>query len=284
MLIQPTALITGAPSVRPIRPPANATARANGTARASSRPPTVTTAYRVGVGDVLDIRLENMPTRESTLFTVLSPGVVEYPLLSGAVSVDGMTTEEIAALLSREIKVIDHPRATVSVRDFASHAIIINGMVDSPGKKVLRREAVPLYTVLAEALPRPEATSVTIIRGGKNQSLSMANELSMSTLVLAGDIIRVSGDSAAPKKFVYVGGDVASTGEREFRDGMTLTQALLAAGGVARGERASVRVARRNASGFLLTSEYNVRAIEDGQAPDPTLEAGDRIEVKRGVW
>jgi hypothetical protein len=28
----------------------------------------------------------------------------------------------------------------------------------------------------------------------------------------------------------------------------------------------------------------NVRAIEEGNAPDPVLEAGDRIEVKRGVW
>jgi len=37
------------------------------------------------------------------------------------------------------------------------------------------------------------------------------------------------------------------------------------------------------AHGFLVTSEYNVRAIEAGKAPDPVLEAGDRIEVKRGV-
>ncbi len=237
----------------------------------------------MGIGDVLDIRLANMPTRESTLFTVLNPGVVEYPLLSGAISVDGMTAEEIAALLSREIKVIDHPIVTVTVRDYASHAITITGTVDSPGKKALRREAMPLYTVLAEALPRPEANAVTIIRGGKSESLLMANEQSMSTLVRAGDIIRVSGESATSKRFVYVGGDVAGTGEREFREGMTLTQALLAAGGIARSEKASAKIARRNASGFLITNEYNVRAIEEGKAPDPVLEAGDRIEVKRGV-
>ncbi|HVS81178.1 MAG TPA: polysaccharide biosynthesis/export family protein [Pyrinomonadaceae bacterium] len=284
-LIQPTAMITEAPSVRLIGPPVNASARSNGTSRTSSpsRTPAATTLYRVGVGDVLDIRLANMPTRESTLFTVLNPGVVEYPLLSGTLSVDGLTTDEIAALLSREIKVIDHPRATVTVRDYASHAVTITGMVDSPGRMVLRREAMPLYTVLAEALPRPEATAVTIIRGGKNESLSMGNEQSMSTLVMAGDVIKVSGNSAAPKRFVYVGGDVALTGEREFREGMTLTQALLAASGVARSEKVSAKVARRNASGFLVTSEYNVRAIEEGKAPDPVLEAGDRIEVKRGV-
>jgi len=284
-LIQPTAMITEAPSVRLIAPPANAAARPSGTFRASSppRPLPATMLYRVGIGDVLDIRLANMPTRESTLFTVLNPGVVEYPLLSGPVVVDGLTTEEIAALLSREIKVIDHPIATVTVRDYASHAVTITGMVDSPGKKVLRREAMPLYTLIAEALPRPEATAVTIIRGGKNESLSMANEQSMSTLVKAGDIIRVSGEPVASKRFVYVGGDVAATGEREFREGMTLTQALLAAGGVARSDKASAKIARRNASGFLVTNEYNVRAIEDGKAPDPVLEAGDRIEVKRGV-
>jgi protein involved in polysaccharide export with SLBB domain len=278
-------MITEAPSVRLIAPPVNATVRPNNAARASSPPRALpaTMLYRVGIGDVLDIRLANMPTRESTLFTVLNPGVLEYPLLSGAISVDGMTTEEIAALLSREIKVIDNPTATVTVRDYASHLVTITGMVDSPGKKVLRREALPLYTVLAEALPRPEATAVTITRGGRTESLSMANEQSMSTLVNAGDIIRVSGESASSKKFVYVGGDVAASGEREFREGMTLTQALLAAGGVARSEKASAKIAHRNASGFLITNGYDVRAIENGKAPDPVLQAGDRIEVKRGV-
>ena len=284
-LIQPTAMITEAPSVRLIAPPVNAAVRPNTVARGSAptRPVPATMLYRVGIGDVLDIRLANMPTRESTLFTVLNPGVVEYPLLSGPIGVEGLTTEEIAALLSREIKVIDHPVATVTVRDYASHAVTITGMVDSPGKKVLRREAMPLYTVIAEALPRPEATAVTIIRAGKNESLSIANEQSMATLVKAGDIIKVSGESASSKNFVYVGGDVGATGEREFREGMTLTQALLAAGGVARSDKASAKVARRNASGFLVTNEYNVRAIEAGKAPDPVLEAGDRIEVKRGV-
>src|SRR5438067_5871524 len=40
----------------------------------------VTALYRVGVGDVLDIRMVNAVTRDSTLFTVLRGGVVEYPL------------------------------------------------------------------------------------------------------------------------------------------------------------------------------------------------------------
>jgi len=76
---------------------------------------------------------------------------------------------------------------------------------------------------------------------------------------------------------------VAAFEERRSTLTKRIAQALLAAGGIARSEKASAKIARRNASGFLVRNEYNVRAIEEGKAPDPVLEAGDRIEVKRGV-
>ena len=138
-----------------------------------------------------------------------------------------------------------------------------------------------LYVVLAEALPRSEASIATITRAGKKETVSLKNE--QATLVLPGDAIKISGGAATVKQFVYVGGDVASPGEREFRDGMTLTQALLSAGGTSRTGKPVVKVARRNASGFLSSSEFNLRSIEDGKSQDPVLEAGDRIEVTRGM-
>jgi len=249
----------------------------------TSRSPAPTVVYHVGVGDVLDIKLTNLPTRESTLFTVLKNGLLEYPLLSGPVSVAGKTTDEIAKLLSDEIKVLKAARVSVSVRDFASHAVVVTGLVDSPGRKTMRREAMPLFAVLAEALPRPEASLATIVRDGNNQTISLSNDAAMATLVLPGDVINVSGGNRAATRFVYVGGDVTSRGEKEFRDGMTLTQAILSAGGVTRGSKTSVRVARRDAKGFLRSSDYNLQSIEEGKSQDPLLEAGDRIEVTRGM-
>jgi protein involved in polysaccharide export with SLBB domain len=147
----------------------------------------------------------------------------------------------------------------------------------------MRREAIPLFAVLAEALPRPEAAVATIVRDGNSQTIPLNNETSMSTLVLAGDIIRVSVGESAATRFVYVGGDVASRGEKEFRDGMTLTQAILSAGGAVVGKPARVRVARRDAKGFLKSNEYNLELIEAGKSPDPLLEAGDRIELTRSM-
>jgi protein involved in polysaccharide export with SLBB domain len=242
-----------------------------------------TVVYHVGVGDVLDIRLTNLPTRESTLYTVLKSGFLEYPLLSEPLPVAGMTTDEIASLLGKQIKVIKTARVSVTVRDYASHAVVITGLVDSPGRKTMRREAMPLFAVLAEALPRPEATVATIIRDGKNQTVSFNNEPAMATLVLAGDVIKISGGSSAATRFVYVGGDVASRGEKEFREGMTLTQAVLSAGGAMQSSQTRVRVARRDPNGFLRSNEYNLQLIEAGKSQDPLLEAGDRIEVTRGM-
>lgn len=267
-LVQPTSLVTES--------------RASKTARTlpPARPTAATAAYNVGVGDVLDIRLENLPTRESTLFTVLQNGTVEYPLLNSPITVAGLTADEIAYLLSNEIKVIESANVSVSVRDYASHTVVVTGAVDSPGRKVLRREAMPLYAVLAEALIRPEATSAIIVRNGKEATaLPLNNEQAMAALIQAGDVIKINGANTTGKLFLYVGGEVTSPGEKSFRDGMTLTQALLAAGGVSRSGKAVVKIARRGTNGFLSTNEYSLRAIQEGKSPDPTVQAGDRIEV-----
>jgi protein involved in polysaccharide export with SLBB domain len=275
-LVQQTSMARPAPPlVRPLESSADPR-------RLLTRTMAPTAMYAVGIGDVLDVRLANLPTKESTLFTVMRNGVLEYPLLNGPLAVAGLTTDEIARLLSNEIKVINAARVTVSVRDYASHGVVVSGLVDSPGRKTLRREAMPLYAVLAEALPRPEATIATLARGGKEQTISIKNEQAMTTLVLPGDVIKVSGGTSPATRFVYVGGEVASRGEREFRDGMTLTQALLSAG-AARASSTSIKVTRRNTSGFLTSKDYHLRSIEEGKVQDPLLEAGDRIEVTRGL-
>ena len=102
-------------------------------------------------------------------------------------------------------------------------------------------------------------------------------------LVKSGDVIKVYGNAATGKGFVYIGGDVTSPGEKEFRDGLTLTQALISAGGVPRSGKATVKVARRSANGFLTTNVYDVSSIQDGKAQDPLLQAGDRIVATRGL-
>jgi protein involved in polysaccharide export with SLBB domain len=211
---------------------------------------------------------------------VLEGGVLEYPLAGSPIVVAGLTTPEIAALLRQRIKIFDNPTVTVSVRDYASHAVTVSGFVAAPGTKVLRREAVPLYTVLAEALILPEAGRVAITREGHASIVVDLKDANLSgTLVVPGDLIKVSGLPAGPTEFYFVGGEIGSPGQKPYHAGLTLTQAILASGGTSAGAGAKVRVSRQGTDGRLNTEEYNLRKIQTGKTPDPILQNGDRIEV-----
>jgi protein involved in polysaccharide export with SLBB domain len=236
--------------------------------------------YRVGVRDVLDIRLSENSSRESTLFTVLEDGLLEYPLADSPVAVVGLTTAEIDGLLRQRIKIFENPAVEVSVRDYASHTVTITGFVASPGPKVLRREAVPLYVMLAEASVIPEAARATITRQGRApMTIDLRDPNLSSTLVLPGDVIKVSGLPPAPTEFFFVGGEINSPGQKPYHGGLTLTQAILASGGVRMNAGSSVRVSRQGPDGRLIMEEYNLRKIQGGKVPDPVLQKGDRIEV-----
>ena len=244
----------------------------------------LTSVYRIGVGDVLDIRLLNdKDPRQSTLYTVLAGGALDYPLLRDPITVAGMTADELAAQLIAELRhrgIFQHPQLRVSVREYASHAVLVSGLVGDPGTKILRREAIPLYVVVAEAQPKPEAGRAVVISHatGKATTVDLNDAAGLNTLVQAGDVVNLV---ARPPEFFYIGGEIASPGQKEFHSGMTLTQALLASGGVTAQAGPQVKVSRARADGRLVSTEYDLRQIEGGAVPDPVLQAGDRIEVLR---
>lgn len=244
----------------------------------------LTSVYRIGIGDVLDVRLLNAPDPgRSTLYTVLAGGALDYPLLREPVTAAGMTAEELSAQLIAELRhrgVFDRPQVRVSVREYASHAVLVSGLAGDPGTKILRREAIPLYVVVAEAQPKPEAGRAVIISHatGKTRSVDLNDAAAMSTLVQSGDVVNLT---VRPPEFFYVGGEIASPGQKDFHVGLTLTQALMASGGATRLAGDKVKVARAGEDGRLVSIEYNLRQIEGGVVPDPVLQAGDRIEVSR---
>ena len=272
---------TSAPATSaPVKPATTATEPA-----VKAPPPAPESIYRVGAGDVLDIRLLNAQSRESTLFTVMPGGLLEYPLVGEPLQVSGLTTDEIDARLTARIKIYENPQIVVSVRDYVSHSVIVAGLVNEPGTKVLRRDAMPLYVVLAEAQPRPEAGRATILRpGGQSFTVDLADTKATAMLVFPGDVITLAALPPPTPQFLYIGGQVASPGQKDFHAGMTLTQAVLASGGVTRFAGSKVKISRQGANGLLVSTEYNLKQIEAGKVPDPVLQPGDRLEVSRGGW
>lgn len=253
---------------------------AHRTSRAVTDEPNLTRIYRVGAGDVLDVRFKDSDS-QSTLFTVTPAGLLEHPLLADAIPVTGLTVEEISDIVETELKrrQLVSQKVSVGVRDYSSHTILVSGLVREPGTKILRREAIPLYVVVADAQPLPDAASVTVIRSESDQTyeIDLTQPKEMNLLIRPGDVITVQ---AHVTQFVYVGGEVKSPGEIRFRRGLTLTQAIIAAGG-GTSKLKEARIGRENGHGFLNLTRFRLKDIESGKIPDPLVQPGDRITVLR---
>ena len=241
----------------------------------------LTKIYRVGPADVLDIRINDNAASQSTLFTITPAGFLEHPMLGEPLAAAGLTVDEISTAVEGELKrraLVEDPKVVVGVRDYASHTILVSGLVKESGPKILRREAIPLYVVVADAQPLPEAERVTVVRNESNETfeaeLAKANE--MNLLVRPGDVITLL---APVSQFVYLGGEVKLPGEKIYRRGLTLTQAINAAGGATTNGK-EARIGRDDGKGFLVVTRFKLKEIESGKIQDPVIKPGDRITIR----
>ena len=243
----------------------------------------LTRVYRVGPNDVLDVRFSDAAAAaKSTLFTITPSGLLEVPLLSEPLPVSGLTVEEISGKIEDELTkraLVQDPKVVVGVRDYASHTILVSGLVKDSGTKILRREAIPLYVVVADAQPLPEAARVAVVRNNSNEmyEIDLTKSADMNLLVRPGDVVTVHPNET---QFVYVGGEVKLPGEKTFRRGLTLTQVILTAGGVI-SKAKFAQIARDDGRGFLTMTRIKLGDIESGKEVDPLVKPGDRIMILR---
>jgi len=242
----------------------------------------LTGIYKVGVGDVLDIRVLNSSTTRSTLYTVIDGGLIDLAIAGGPLTVAGLTTDVIQSLIAAELKrraIEEGARVSVGVRQYGSHSVIITGMVNNPGTKFLRREAVPLYVLMAEAQARLDVGRIAIIRPGSAVlTMDLSDPAALNFLIRPGDMISVT---ARPQEFYYMAGRINHPGQKVFQSGITLLQAILAAGGLTRQNENLIDVSREGGDGRLTTTRFKLKEIKAGKIQDPKLQPGDRIEVIR---
>jgi protein involved in polysaccharide export with SLBB domain len=250
--------------------------------RASAASIAPTEVYKVGIGDVLFINLQNAG-KASSYYTVLNDGTIDYPLAGTMIPVSGRTVEEIEELLSGKIKLYENPQVNVKVREYASHPISVLGLVERSGEKNIQREAIPLFVIKAEAVVQPKATHAIIKRANsQTETLALKDPKSDNVLVFPGDIVEFApnaqggnGDSG----FYFIGGEVATIGQKDFHDGLTLSQAIMASGGTRKPGIKKVVIRRKNTDGFLVPIEFSLKNIKEGKQADPILQPGDTIEV-----
>ncbi|MFH1463041.1 MAG: polysaccharide biosynthesis/export family protein [Pseudomonadota bacterium] len=244
-------------------------------------PPVRKALYRVGGGDSVAIQVYGEAALSGT-YPVSSSGELDFPLL-GVIRVDGLTTAQISALLRERLTqgFLNNPYVTVSVSTYASQPVQVLGAVSKPGLYFLQGPTTVLQILsIAGGVKSEGVDEVRVTHGGEEgDTVVLPYERLLSQGVdslnlTAGDVVFV------PQSLVSVMGSVSKPGEITFREGLTLTRAIAAAGGAE--ATANLRKV------FVLRGEarlrVNVRKVLDGKEPDPPLLAGDRVVVKESVF
>ncbi|HEV7701629.1 MAG TPA: polysaccharide biosynthesis/export family protein [Pyrinomonadaceae bacterium] len=275
------------PNDRPLPPvesrPSVARQTYNIAAIAAARSLKPTEIYKIGIGDVLFISLKNA-SNASGYYTVRSDGTIDFPLAGESPVVEALTLDQLEDLLASGVTLYKDAQVQAKVREYASHKINVTGMVQRDGEKFLQREAMPLFTIKADAIVDPAATKVLIRRSemAKPDVYSLHDETTDDVLIYPGYSIEFTADgrsaTLASTGFFYIAGAVASIGQKELAAGMTVFQAVVASGGV-KGNAKKAFVRRKSEVGKLTVAEYDLKKIRDGKTADPLLQPGDMIEI-----
>ena len=143
---------------------------------------------------------------------------------------------------------------------------------------------MPLYVVRAEAVVQPRATQAVLRRAdGAAEIIALKEAKSDDVLIFPGDIVEF-GFSETPTEakstqFYFIGGEILYGGQKDFHSGLTLTQAILASGGLRKALVKRVVIRRKNFQGLLEATEYNLKLIKEGKQVDPPLHPGDTVEI-----
>ncbi len=250
---------------------------------AAESPPADRGSYRIGPRDVLSIRVYDEPDLTGS-YPVSERGSIDFPLV-GRLEVEGLTPAEVQQRLTEVLAegYLVNPQVAVSVETYASRPVQVLGAVRQPGVVHLTGPTT-LLDVLALAggvVAEKSIQEVHVTRAGQDTPIV----LNLEDLLTRGEnnLEMLPGDRVYVPEgaLVYVSGEVNKPGTVPYRDGMTLTQALTAAGGPT--TRARLRQATvLRADGTRLT--VNVKRILQGREPDLALQPGDQVFIEQSLF
>jgi hypothetical protein len=126
-----------------------------------------TQTYRIGVGDVLHVNIINSSNGRG-FYPVRLDGTIDYALAGDNIVVAGLTVEAVGQMLASSIRLYRDPKVEVKIREYASHRVVVSGLVSNGGVRYIQREAVPLFVIYADADVNPRATKLAIRDGRTN--------------------------------------------------------------------------------------------------------------------
>jgi polysaccharide export outer membrane protein len=165
-------------------------------------------AYKIGPQDTIEIAVFKVPDLSRTV-QVADTGTVNLPLV-GDVAAAGKTTQQLERDLVKRYggKYLQSPQVSVSVKEYNSHRVTIEGAVKKPGVYPIRGKSSLLqFIATAEGLDASADSTVVVFRttNGKRSAakFDLASVRSGDTpdpTIQSGDMI-IAGSSAIRETF-----------------------------------------------------------------------------------
>ena len=165
--------------------------------------------------------LFNLPEVRKQIYTVGSDGCIDFPVL-GPQLVSGMTREQIAAHIKKELVTRNLVKDPVVTVEFANLAVSVLGEVKSPGRYLLDRDQTTILDVLGMAGDLTiygNRTKVLVLRQEGGTRRTYAVDLTSSSQVYSSpayylqqdDVVYVEPNAMRARQSTVNGNNVRST-------------------------------------------------------------------------
>lgn len=261
--------------------------------------------YRIGPGDVIDVRVFNKPQLSDVNIRVNNDGTIKLPFIRevpAACRTEGELAEEIR---TRLLKYQRKPEVDVIVRQFNSQPVTILGAVNSPARFQLQRQ-VRLLELLANASgpsaragqsiqvlhteaptsvceepvavaeTADEAARLGLVSYNLNDTLKGLEQA--NPYVRPGDIVTVL---EAEQIYMLSGVNKPGVIPLTLKEPLTISRAIVMSGGTSPGsDTGKVRILRQPPGSTTKTQiTVNLNKIKKNQAEDIALQPNDVVDV-----
>ena len=255
--------------------------------------------YRIGPGDVLDIRILNRPNLSREAVRVEGSGMIRMPLIETEIHAACMTEGELAdEIRTRYLKFYRNPQVDVFIKEYHSRQVAIIGAVNDQSRFELQRR-VRLLELLSYAKgptakagqtinivhappallcekPGDEVSDVTTAFSTYKLSDTLQGNPKANPFLETGDIVTIPEADQ-----IYVVGNVFTPITIPLKEPITLSRAIAMAGGTKQdSKKDKVRIVRQE-PGSATRQELivDLSAIEKKRAEDVALMPNDIIDV-----
>ncbi len=254
--------------------------------------------YRLGPGDVIDVRIYNRPNLSRDAIRIEGNGMIRMPLIDTEIRAACRTEGELAKEIStRYLRFYKNLQVDVFIKEYHSRQVAIIGAVNDQSRFELQRR-VRLLELLTYA-KGPSAKAGQTINVVHSNTASLCDQSATETsadeafstyklsetlqgnpkanpYVEPGDIVTIPEADQA-----YIVGNVNFPITIPLKEPITLTKAIAMAGGVRQDtKKDKIRIVRQEA-GSATKQEIMVdlSAIEKKRAEDIALLPNDIIDV-----